>query len=146
MTKRFMRSLAVLLAAVMLFSALPFTASAAAKAQDPVGVISGTTGDCTWTLDDNGTLTISGNGAMKDHYSPWSSNIRNVVIENGVTSIGNFAFHSRPTLTSVTISDSVTSIGSSAFYGCTSLTDITIPDSVSSIGSYAVCAKSLNIY
>ncbi len=57
------------------------------------------------------------------------------VIPDGVTSIGNFAFYDRTSLTSVTIPDSVTSIGNFAFYSCSSLTSVTIPDSVTSIGS-----------
>ncbi len=60
-----------------------------------------------------------------------------LVIPNGVTSIGIYAFYYCTGLTSITIPDSVTSIGSSAFSGCTGLTSITIPDSVTSIGSYA---------
>ena len=63
--------------------------------------------------------------------------LTSVTIPNGVTSIGGSAFYGCTGLTSVTISDSVTSIGSSAFYGCTGLTSVTIPDSVTSIGSSA---------
>ena len=65
-----------------------------------------------------------------DMYSP---KITSVILENGVTSIGNSAFESCISLTSITIPDSVTSIGESAFRECTSLTSITIPDSVTSI-------------
>ena len=57
-----------------------------------------------------------------------------LIIPNGVTSIGSFAFSGCTSLTSATIPDSVTSIGSDAFSDCTSLTSITIPDSVKSIG------------
>ncbi len=100
-------------------------------------VITGTTGDCTWTLDDT-TLTISGNGVMGDYDysnpSPWGESITDVVINDGVTSIGERAFFGCESLTSITIPDSVTSIGSWAFPGCTSLTSITISDSVTSIG------------
>ncbi len=93
---------------------------------------SGTCGEnLTWNLDDNGTLTISGTGDMTNYSSsskaPWYSvreNIKSIVIENSVTSIGNYAFHYCTNLTSITIPDSVTSIGSRAFYGCTSLTSI----------------------
>ena len=98
----------------------------------------------TWKLDANGTLTISGTGAMKDYDydsnpSPVynNSDVKKIVIEDGVTSIGNFAFHSCSSLPSITIPDSVTSIGNFAFSGCRSLTSITIPDSVTSIGAYA---------
>ncbi len=96
------------------------------------------------TLSDDGTLTISGNGEMKFWNSnfvvAWNSNrknIKNVIINNGVTSIGKYAFEGCSNLTSITIPNSVTSIGMSAFYYCTSLTKITIPDSVTSIESFA---------
>ena len=103
---------------------------------------SGTTGDCHWELDDEGTLTISGNGAMADYNSinaPWKGDkVKSVIIEDGVTNIGAWAFAYCHNLSSVTIPDSVTSIGSYSFCGgCTKLTDITIPDSVTSIGSFA---------
>ncbi len=72
--------------------------------------------------------------------SPWNSQqeqIKKVVIKNGVTSIGEWAFSGCSSLTSVTIPNSVTSIGYSAFEGCSSLTSVTIPNSVTSIGYYA---------
>ena len=101
-------------------------------------------GDLTWKLYEDGTLTISGTGAMKnynaiDNLSPVheNSNVKKVVIEDGVTSIGKSAFHNCNSLTDITIPDSVTSIGTSAFKYCTSLTSITIPDSVTSIGNDA---------
>ena len=112
----------------------------------------GTTGDCTYTLDtSDSTLVISGSGAMADYspssYSsaasssaPWysyRSYVKTITIEDGVTSIGNYAFYKCTSLTSINIPESVTSIGSDAFYYCTSLTSITIPESVTSIGSYA---------
>ena len=95
----------------------------------------------TWTLDEDGVLTISGTGEMADwtfdNPSPWNphaSLIKSAVIENGVTSIGKFAFYKCSDLTSVTIPESVTSIGESAFYNCSGLTSIYIPDGVTSIG------------
>ena len=98
-------------------------------------------GDLTWTLTADGTMTISGKGAMKDYNSADNSpaydnsNIIKVVIEDGITSIGNDAFSVCTGLTSITIPDSVTSIGNSAFSDCISLTGITISKSVASIGS-----------
>ncbi len=77
------------------------------------------------------TLVISGTGAMKswstNSYVPWyysHSKITNVVIENGVTSIGGIAFMNCTSLESITIPDSVISIGNNAFYSCTALTEI----------------------
>ena len=63
--------------------------------------------------------------------------ITELVIPNGVTSIGGVAFYNCSGLTSITIPNSVTSIGESAFYGCSGLTSITIPDGVTSIGDNA---------
>ena len=123
----------------MIASLLPATALAADV------VVSGTCGaegdgsNLTWTLDSEGTLTISGSGDMCDG-SPWHGNryqIRSVFMANGVTSIGDDAFKGCTSLTSVTIPDSVTSIGESAFVDCRSLTSVTIPDSVTSIGDDA---------
>ena len=109
--------------------------------------------DVTWNLSDDGTLTISGTGEMANYSSeyngeyneyfcdtPWfdqQDKIKNVVIENGVTSIGESAFYACSSIISVTIPNSVTSIGDCAFIGCSSLTSVTIPNSVTSIGSLA---------
>ncbi len=102
-----------------------------------------------WKIYSNGELVISGTGAMTNYtYSngsyvttaPWQeyiSYIKSVIISDGVTSIGSYAFYGCTSLETVTIPDSVTSIGSYAFYNCTSLESVTIPDSVTSIGSYA---------
>ena len=101
-------------------------------------------GNLTWTLYEDGTLTISGTGAMKnynaiDNLSPVheNSNVKKVVIEDGVTSIGESAFYSCKSLTSITIPDSVTSIENYAFANCSNLTSITILKSVTSIGKNA---------
>ena len=98
----------------------------------------------TWKLYEDGTLNISGTGAMKDYnaddnLSPAYNNskVKKIVIEDGVTSIGAYAFYECSSLTSITIPDGVTSIGISAFRNCSSLTSITIPDSVTSIGNLA---------
>ena len=103
---------------------------------------SGTCGDnLTWVLDDEGVLTISGTGQMRDYINaPWSNNrksIKSVVISSGVTSIGESAFSDCTSLTDITIPDSVTSIGESAFSSCTSLTSVTIPGGVASIDKWA---------
>jgi len=119
---------------------------------------SGTCGDnLTWTLDREGILTISGLGGMyyygSTSYSgisatsaPWGnhySSIKSVVIENGVTSIGGYAFNGCSSLTSITIGNGVTSIGNYAFENCSSLKSVSIPDSVTSIGlwTFAGCSS-----
>ena len=129
-----------LLVLCLIFSLLPVSAFAdTAK--------SGTCGEnLTWTLDSEGTLTISGTGAMTDYdyindsNAPWfnsRSSIKRAIIESGVTSIGDYAFYYCYRLTSVTIPDSVTTIGGYAFYDCSYLTSVTIGNSVTSIGDSA---------
>lgn len=101
--------------------------------------------NATWAYDETSkTLTISGTGTMTDWTSssdvPWNdkaADIKNVVIEEGITSVGKYAFKGCSSLTSVTIPDGVDSIGNWAFDGCTDLTSITIPSSVTSIKTYA---------
>jgi uncharacterized repeat protein (TIGR02543 family) len=85
------------------------------------------------------TLTISGTGAMNDGYSrPWQGHqITAVVVEEGVTSVGSYAFSNVYYITSVTLPSSLTSIGESAFGYCRELTSITIPDGVTTIGDDA---------
>ena len=115
-------------------------------------VASGTCGketpeDVTWRLEGEAGhygLFISGTGEMADYIylntRPWhnySENIKTIVIENGVTSIGECAFCECNGLTSISIPASVTSIGAEAFNGCSKLTTVSIPASVTSIGNYA---------
>ena len=109
----------------------------------------------TWTLTADGTLTISGTGAMTDYTydsrSPWYScrtYIKRVVMQQGVTSIGDHAFWDCSGLTSVTIPDGVTSIGGGAFWDCAALTSVTIPGSVTNVGQDAFynCSSLTDIY
>ena len=114
-----------------------------------VGILFAQSGTCgtnlTWTLED-GTLTISGNGAMTNYSlsslssrAPWDSykeSIRKVIIEDGVKNIGDYAFYYCEILKSITIPNSVTTIGDHAFYYCYNLKSIGIPNSVTSIGDY----------
>ena len=101
-----------------------------------------------WEIS-GGTLTISGTGEMWDfdalsNNAPWLEEsrklIRKIIISEGVTNIGSWAFYGCSSLTSVIIPNSVTNIGRWAFYGCSSLTSITIPNSVMSIdGVFSGC-------
>ena len=105
--------------------------------------------DFSWSLED-GVLTISGTGEMPDYSTsnlpPWynsRTSITKIVIKDGITRIGNFAFYNCTKATSVSIPDSVTTIGKSAFYQCSSLTSVTIPDSVAYLekAAFADCTK-----
>ena len=108
-------------------------------------VDSGTCGEnLTWTLNSEGILTISGMGEMSDYspnnpnsaVSPWLSrdDIKELIINNGVTSIAWGAFGECTSLTNVSIPKSISNIGEYAFKGCSSLTSISISGSVESIG------------
>ena len=120
-----------------------------------------TEGNCgeklTWKLDSDKILTISGTGDMDDYYqeplwvteeslpigtiAPWGNEIRAVIIEEGVTSIGSGAFSGCTALTSVTVTSTVTRIGSHAFESCSSLKEISLPDSISRIDENAFSRK-----
>ena len=102
-----------------------------------------------WHLTD-GVLIIFGSGPMWDYYSDYpdyhayEETITSVVIKNGVTHIGNFAFFRCEHFTGIMIPSSVTSIGDKAFAYCEALTDVTISSSVTEIGSLAfLCCGSL---
>ena len=82
-------------------------------------------------LGDNPQLTIIGNGALA------STNITSIDIPNGVTSIGNDAFHWCYGLTTVTIPDNVANIGSSAFEYCYNIKNVVIGSAVATIGEKA---------
>ena len=112
-----------------------------------------------WELTENGTLVISGNGKMPDYdemmwhrrksCTPWGKDyekIKTIVIQEGVTHIGNFAFcipfsrkgnlDTYPTYHNVSIPNTVKSIGNDAF-GYSNLKQVIIPESVESIGESA---------
>jgi hypothetical protein len=121
----------------LFFFAAMLLSSAAVSAQ------SGTTGTLTWSLSDDSTLTIRGEGDMPDYdlgKSPWydyRKKIRTAVIEPDVTGIGKYAFIHCDALTSVRLPNSLKQIGGSAFYYCEKLASVDIPEGVTSIGSRA---------
>ena len=105
--------------------------------------------DLRWELGTSGVLTVSGTGPMADYTlpeegsdpnTPWAQYrhlITKVVMEDGVTTVGEYAFHGCTNMTEVTIPGSVTAIGKLAFYNCNRLTEVAIPEGVSTIGSAA---------
>jgi len=103
---------------------------------------SGTTGELSWSISDR-TLTISGKGAMPDYvwggapWFPYRNSFSNVILYEGISSIGNNAFWNCIGLTSVVIPNSVITIGSAVFSFCRGLTSISIPNSVTTIGDMA---------
>ena len=129
------------------FSWLSFNASAASY--------SGTCGDnVTWVFDDEtGILTLDGTGEMKNYNSPsslyWAFNfnihpwkkycsqIKTIIINDGITAIGNYAFARIDSLESVVIPESVLSIGTGAFGSCISLESIAIYNNETTFGAYS---------
>ncbi len=98
----------------------------------------------TWVSDDKGNLTISGTGPMTDYNSYLFGDeskvspfldlaVTNVVIENGVTSVGKNAFEECNEIVSVSIPDSVTVLKAYAFDLCSGLTSFVIPENVTTI-------------
>lgn len=115
-------------------------------------IAEGTIGSLSWIIGNLGTLQISGTGDMEDYAdsadSPFYGGqyrelIKSVIVEPGVTSIGNYAFYGLQNLNSVTIPDTVTRIGDDAFEYCTALERITIPEGVKYIGSAAFSSTGL---
>jgi len=132
------------------FSSITSTLTVQAIWKD-VPLASGTCGaegnNLMWNLDCDGVLTIRGTGAMKSYSSatsnraPWYSyraSIASVTIDNGVTSIGNYAFRDCSGLTSVTIGENVTSIGTNAFQSCSNLTSVTLNSDAIANKTYSI--------
>ena len=101
---------------------------------------SGTCGDnLTWNLDNDGLLTIAGEGKMNnysDNNVPWYTyrdEIIDVVIKNGVTSIGSFSFANCKEIVSVNLPESLTNISHHAFGKCIKLQSIELPNSLDSL-------------
>lgn len=141
MKKRFV---SLLLAISMILSLMPVSAvTAFAESENGGEVTTVDSGYCgaddggenlRWTLDNNGVLTITGSGAMKDY--TWDENvrldwygykkdIRSVVLDNRITHIGNYAF------------DKCTNIESVRYTGYTGNAGIALPESVTTIGVHA---------
>lgn len=125
-----------------LFTRYPAGQSPSDNPENDTVDVSGKEGTLDWTLTQGGTLTISGTGAIGNYgpsqLPPWNTHndkIYTIIIENGITSIGEYAFY-QSNAASVYISDKVTNIGQYAFYG-SNIISVTIPSTVETIGNSA---------
>ena len=159
MKTRKLRLLSALLAVAMMLALLP-TAAFAADGELPTSGTCGAKGNednVHWTLESDGTMTISGSGAMAGYASangqPWTGqrdNIKNLVVEDGVTSIGNNAFRDYTALKNVDLSKalSLKTIDTS-FWGCEGLQSVELNEGLKEIGgsafSYCTSLKSIHI-
>ena len=110
-------------------------------------IFGGTTGKLTWTLTEDGVLTITGEGPMPDYRDggtsetpPWYPHVNRIsslTIGEGVTRIGDYAFMLCSFVTKVVIPESVTSMGDWAFVHCTGLQEAYIGDGVTEIAAKA---------
>lgn len=116
-------------------------------------------GDCgegvSWHLDiTTGVLNIAGDGTMYDYTevsAPWRrfrGFITSVTIQEGVTTVGDYAFESCTSLLSVSLPSTIKSIGTGSFYGCVYLSLITLPSGITSIGAKAFysCVRLSMLY
>ena len=126
----------VLLAALALLLLTGLSASAETRASGACGA------EVQWTLDEEGVLTVSGRGAMTDYaadgsnnspFASYESEIKTVVIETGVTSVGDNAFYECYRTSRVTLPEGLLRIGDGAFYYCRELTELTVPAGVTEI-------------
>lgn len=150
--KKVRRAFALLLSATLLLGVLEPAAIAAGPVtganqqttiQTPRSIEpqSGTCGDnATWSISAEGVLTISGTGAIGDYTendAPWQSlraDITAIVIEKGITRIGNYAFHDCWVATSAVLPEGLVEIGENAFRSCGALEEIDLPPELTTIG------------
>lgn len=117
----------------------------------PAGATEGQTESFSWRFEEEtATLVISGSGDIPDYaYSfssasgsshPWSElcpQIRSVTVEEGITSVGSYAFYNCPALQTVTLPSTVTELGNHAFAYCKGLKELKLPAQLSVIGADA---------
>lgn len=154
MKKKFKQILSVVLAVIMFIGIAPATGI---NLVPSVSAVSGACGEnVTYNYDEaTAVLTISGSGAMTDYRyydSPWTSHrreIKKIIIGEGITSIGDYAFFGCSAAESVTIPDGVVRIGNFSFDDCLGLKEVVLPDSVRNIEWYAFAEctglESINI-
>lgn len=166
--KKRLRLLAWMLTLTMLCELLPFGAfaqsdvgqqlalAAAQSLEEENGeaTIIGKCGDnLQWSLSSDGVLTIDGTGKMFDYnsvppynISPWyhNTNITTLIVKEGVTSIGDYAFLGCYKISNISFPNSLTSIGYSAFDPCSGLTEITLPENLIYLGGYSLASGNFS--
>ena len=166
--KKRLRLLAWMLTLTMLCEVLPFGAfaqsdvgqqlalAAAQSLEEENGeaTIIGKCGDnLQWSLSSDGVLTIDGTGKMFDYnsvppynISPWyhNTNITTLIVKEGVTSIGDYAFLGCYKISNISFPNSLTSIGYSAFDPCSGLTEITLPENLIYLGGYSLTSGNFS--
>ena len=135
-----------------------FSTDAAGEDEDfvPQAKLDNEETNITWNVLDadkdgfDDTLVISGTGDMTEYegenYVPWhvyASGITQVIVEDGITSIGRYAFSNFKKLKNLNLGNDIKKIGSSAFVNCVSLQELNIPEQVTEIGWYAFQGCSL---
>lgn len=124
-------------------------------------IITGNCGDqgdnLTWSFNtEDNTLTVSGEGAMKDSGSQYGSmhtifygydiskeNVHHIIINEGVTTIGAHAFFECENITSVSLPNTLTTLYNGAFYLCSGLKSIDLPNSLITIDMYTFYGTGL---
>ena len=135
---------AICFAMLFLFCLCRFS-FASAQSSGTCGQYSTGEQNMTWTLDDEGTLTISGTGKMVSYPSFRSdiATIKKVIVEAGVESIGSSAFYNAPALTEVILPEGLLTIEDSAFSHTKALEHITLPESLTEIRYSAFYSSGL---
>ena len=139
------------LLSILLVLSLMLALVPAAFAADAVG--SGACGSgVTWTLGTDGRLTIDGSGQIRDYSetdpAPWKgAAVKEVVIREGVTSVGAYAFAGCTEITGVQLPSTLTTLGDRCFAGCISLTSVELPQALTSAygGPFADCLRLRSI-
>ena len=141
------RIVTIVLFLILLISIIPVSKVFAATPKDYT-----VTDTINAKLDSNGVLTVTGTGEMPDYTNinlvPWKGEqIQKIIISDGITKIGKYAFNSLTTLKDVDYGNTLVTIGEKSFYGCTGLTEFIPPSSLENIeyAAFAYCENLTNI-
>ena len=138
------RIMSICLIIVLLMNFIPMNAIAATQQSYEVS------DTINATLSSDGVLTISGSGEMPDYterkLAPWNGeNIKKVIVENGITSIGEYAFYNMPSITEVEFPEGLLEIGIHSFENA-SLKIVTLPASLTDVGTDSFVSTTIEEY